>query len=87
MKTVPKRAYTLEFRDVAVRQVLDGGRSIASVAHSLEMSSKSLANWGHQARKGQAIVKRAPTQPMSVQLVVDEAVASVQRVLQGTTPP
>ena len=65
MKTVPKRAYTPEFRDAAVRQVLDGGRSIASVARSLEMSSKSLANWVYQARKGQAIVKRAPTQPMS----------------------
>lgn len=65
MKAVPKRAYTPEFRDAAVKQVLDAGRSIASVARSLEMSSKSLANWVYQARKGEAIVKRAPTQPMS----------------------
>jgi transposase len=65
MKAVPKRAYTPEFRDAAVRQVLDEGRSIASVARSLEMSSKSLANWVYHARKGEAIVKRAPTQPMS----------------------
>ena len=65
MKAVPKRSYTPEFRDAAVKQVIDGGRPIASVARSLEMSSKSLANWVYQARKGQAIVKRAPTQPMS----------------------
>ena len=51
MKAVPpKRSYTPEFRDAAVRQVLEGGRTIASVARSLEMSSKSLANWIYQAR-------------------------------------
>ena len=65
MKTLPKRTYTAEFRDAAVKQVLDGGRSIASVARSLEMSSKSLANWVYQARKGEALVKRAPARPVS----------------------
>jgi transposase len=65
MKAVPKRAYTPEFRDAAVKQVVEGGRSIASVARSLEMSSKSLANWIYQARKGEALVKRAPAQPVS----------------------
>ena len=65
MKTVRKRAYTAEFRDAAVKQVFEGGRSIASVARSLEMSSKSLANWVYLARKGAALVKRAPAQPMS----------------------
>jgi transposase len=65
MKAIPKRAYTPEFRDAAVKQVIDGGRSIASVARSLEMSSKSLANWVYHARRGEAIVKRAPSQPGS----------------------
>jgi len=66
MKAVPpKRSYTPEFRDAAVRQVLEGGRTIASVARSLEMSSKSLANWVYRARKGQELVKRAPAQPVS----------------------
>src|SRR5512135_2222507 len=64
MKAVPKRAYTPEFRDAAVKQVVEGGRSIASVARSLEMSSKSLANWVYQARKGEALVKRTPVQPV-----------------------
>jgi transposase len=29
------------------------------------MSNKSLANWVYRARKGQALVKRAPAQPVS----------------------
>ena len=58
MKAGPDRRYTAEFRDAAVKQVIDGGRSIAVVARSLEMSGKSLANWVYRARKGQQLVKR-----------------------------
>jgi transposase len=65
MKSGPDRRYTPEFRDAAVKQVIEGGRSVAAVARSLEMSSKSLANWVYRARKGQQPVKRAPTQPVS----------------------
>ena len=65
MKAGPDRRYTAEFRDSAVKQVIEGGRSIAVVARSLEMSSKSLANWVYRARKGQELVKRAPTLPAS----------------------
>jgi transposase len=65
MKSGPDRRYTPEFRDAAVKQVIEGGRSVAAVARSLEMSSKSLANWVYRARKGQELVKRAPTQPVS----------------------
>ena len=43
----------------------DGGRPIASVARSLEMSSKSLANWVYHARRGEAIVKRTLAQPVT----------------------
>ena len=45
MKTGPDRRYTPEFRDSAVKQVMEGGRTVAGVARSLEMSGKSLANW------------------------------------------
>ena len=65
MKAGPDRRYTPEFRDSAVKQVIEGGRSVAVVARSLEMSSKSLANWVYRARKGQHLVKRPPAQPMS----------------------
>ena len=53
-----------------------GGRSIAVVARSLEMSGKSLANWVYRARKGQALVKRAPALPTS------ELQAEVSRLRQ-----
>jgi transposase len=65
MKVVPDRRYAPEFREAAVKQVVEGGRSVAAVARSLEMSSKSLANWVYRARKGQELVKRAPAQPLS----------------------
>ena len=65
MKVVPDRRYAPEFREAAVKQVVEGGRSVAAVARSLEMSSKSLANWVYRARKGQELVKRAPPLPVS----------------------
>jgi len=64
MKTGPDRKYTVEFRQAAVRQVLEGGRSVPQVARSLEMSDKTLANWVMKARKGQPLLKRAPAQPV-----------------------
>src|SRR6478609_298204 len=76
MKAGPDRRYTPEFRDSAVKQVIEGGRSVAAVARSLEMSSKSLANWVYRARKGQELVKRAPAQPVS------ELEAEVSRLRQ-----
>ena len=65
MKAGIDRTYTLEFRDAAVKQVIDGARGISAVARSLEMSAKTLANWVYRARKGQAVVKRQPTKPLS----------------------
>ena len=51
------RSYTAEVRDSALKQVMEGGRALAAVARSLEMSSKTLASWVYRARKGQALVK------------------------------
>ena len=65
MKAGIDRTYTLEFRDAAVKQVIDGARGISAVARSLEMSAKTLANWVYRARKGQAVVKRQLTKPLS----------------------
>ena len=64
MKAGLDRKYTIEFRDSAVKQVIDAGRGITVVARSLEMSSKTLANWVYRARKGHALVKRLPTKPV-----------------------
>lgn len=65
MKAGPDRKYTVEFREAAVRQVLDGKRSVPQVARSLEMSDKTLANWVMKARQGQPLIKRASAQPLS----------------------
>ena len=65
MKAGPDRKYTAEFREAAVRQVLDGGRSLRQVARSLEMSAKTLANWVARVKKGQSLLKRAPAQPVN----------------------
>ena len=66
MKAGSDRKYTAEFRDAAVKQV-EGGRSMAAVARSLEMSNKTLANWVYRARKGQALIKRQPAGPVTQQ--------------------
>jgi len=65
MKVGIDRKYAVEFRDAALKQVIDGGRSMTAVARSLEMSSKTLANWVYRARKGQALIKRQITKPIS----------------------
>jgi transposase len=80
MKTGSDRRYTAEFRDAAVKQVTEGGRSVAAVARSLEMSNKTLANWVYLARKGQASVKpRKAGQP------VTELEAELSRLRQENT--
>ena len=75
MKSGPDRKYTDEFRAAAVRQVIDGGRSVPQVARSLEMSDKTLANWVSKVRRGQPPVKRASA-------TVDEAQAELSRLRQ-----
>jgi len=65
MKTGSDRKYTAEFRDAAVKQVIEGGRGVSAVARSLEMSPKTLTNWVYKARKGLALVKRSAAQPVS----------------------
>lgn len=64
MKAGPDRKYTAEFREAAVRQVIDGGRSVPQVARSLEMSHKTLENWVGKARRGEPLLKRAPAHPV-----------------------
>ena len=55
MKAGPDRKYTVEFREAAVRQVLDGKRSVPQVARTLEMSDKTLANWAKTRRAAIAV--------------------------------
>lgn len=57
---IVKRSYTAEYRQAAVRQVIDAGRALTQVARSLEISHKTLANWVHVARAQKPLVKREP---------------------------
>lgn len=73
-RRIPKRTYTTQYRDAAVRQVIEAGRSVIEVARSLEMSEKTLANWVRRGRKGEALVKNAPV------VAVDEVQAELSRL-------
>ena len=65
MKIGADRRYTEDFRLAAVKQVIEGGRSIPQVARSLEMPKGTLGNWVSRTRKGENLMKRLPLKPVS----------------------
>ena len=64
-KSGPDRQYTEDFRQSAVKQVIDGGRSIPQVARSLEIPKGTLGNWVWRIRKGEPLMKRPPLKPVT----------------------
>jgi transposase len=54
MKTLPRRKFTEEFRQEAVRLVLEKGLGVTEVARRLQISDKSLTNWVYQKRREKA---------------------------------
>lgn len=66
MKALPNRKYTAEFREAAVRQVIESGRRLTDVARALEISDKTLGNWVGRARAGHSLTRRvARVKPVS----------------------
>jgi transposase len=53
MSKLPKQSFTQEFRDQAVKSVLESQLSIPEAARRLNMSAKTLANWVHKSRLSQ----------------------------------
>ena len=53
MERVPRQKYTKEFREQAVRLVLEQDLTTPEAARRLAMSDKTLANWVFRARRGQ----------------------------------
>ncbi len=49
-----RRHYTAEYREEAVRLVLDSGRSIATVARELGVNEGTLGNWVNRYRREHA---------------------------------
>lgn len=82
MKTrMPKGVYTAQFRDAAVRQASEVGRTATEVARSLEILSKTLGNWVRKVRRGDPLVKRATV------LQVDDAQAELSRLRAENARP
>lgn len=52
---VTKRKFTLEFREEAVRLVMQERMPVLEAARRLEVSDKTLANWVRAARQGKAV--------------------------------
>ena len=46
----PRRRFTDEFKQQAVRLVLDEGKSVTAVARELDLVASALGNWVKQAR-------------------------------------
>jgi len=52
MYKIPKKNYTVEFKQEAVRQVEAEGKSPAQVARDLGIAEQTLANWRKAAKVG-----------------------------------
>jgi len=50
-----KRSYTQQFKDEAVRLVLQERLSVPEAARRIEISDKTLANWVRLARRGKPL--------------------------------
>lgn len=52
MKGIPQGRYTKEFREEAVKMVLDGGISLPEAARRLSLPPSTLGNWVKANRSG-----------------------------------
>ena len=60
----PRRRFSDEFKEGAVRLVLDEGKSAGAVARELDLAESALRTWGGQARADRTKGKSgAPTTP------------------------
>ena len=52
MEQLPRQIYTKEYREQAVKLVIEQKQTIPAAARNLSMSAKTLANWVFRARHG-----------------------------------
>jgi len=52
MEKLPRQKYTKEYREQAVKLVIEQKQTIPAAARNLSMSAKTLANWVFRARHG-----------------------------------
>lgn len=62
MQKIPRAVFTNEFKEEAVKMVIDGGLSQPEVCRRLSLGSSTLARWVRRARNGtlSATTKRNP---------------------------
>ena len=60
MEKTPRGVFTKEFKEEAVKMVIDGGLSIPEVGRRLSLPTSILGRWVTQTRKGSFVVKRSP---------------------------
>jgi transposase len=63
MEKIPRSVFTQEFKEEAVKMVIDGGLSQPEVCRRLSLGNSTLARWVRQARNGnlaRVAAKRTP---------------------------
>jgi transposase len=67
MNKIPKQAFTTEFKELAVKRVLDG-LSIPATAKELGVSDQTLRNWVKAAEGGKLKGAGKPVTPAEMEL-------------------
>ena len=65
METLPRQTYTKEFREQAVRLVIEQELTVPEAARRLSMSSQTLSNWVFKARHGKLAGMDAHRKPVT----------------------
>ena len=65
MEKVPNAVYTKEFREEAVRMVLEHNLSAYEVAHNLSIPKSTITYWVREARKGKLSLVGNTKKPLS----------------------
>ncbi len=79
MERIPRQKYTKEFREQAVRLMLEQDLTTPEAPRRLAMSDKTLANWVFRARRGQLATLGESRRP------VTELEAEVSRLKRELT--
>lgn len=87
MEQVPRQQYTKEFREQAVRLVLEQQVTIPEAARRLSMSGRTLERWVCRARQGQLATlgeNRRPVTELEARCLGSNAI-SLKRGWSGTS--
>jgi transposase len=78
MKRIPKRTYTKEFREEAVKLVIEGGLSLPEAGRRLSLPATTIGNWVKAYRAGKLGNVGKSQQPLTE---VEAELARVKREL------